>query len=100
MTLRLIAGLVEQTFKSLRQPVPTLKSLLRRPSGWIWLFALIAIVQAAIRLVLTPSEPDPEGGYRRVDAAFYLWLSLGIGLVLFAYGHYLRTKEIDEQDVV
>jgi hypothetical protein len=54
---------------------------------------LLVIVQAFIRLELTPYDPSlGEGDYQRVAAVFYLWLSLGIGGVLFGYGLYLIKK--------
>ena len=69
------------------------RNLLGTPGNWVGLLALLVIVQAFIRLELTPYDPSlGEGDYQRVAAVFYLWLSLGIGGVLFGYGLYLIKK--------
>lgn len=70
------------------------KSVLRSPGGWVCLIAGLVMLQGLVRLDLTPYDPTQgEGDYRRVEAALYFWLSLGVGLVLFAYGvHLLRRK--------
>jgi len=53
-----------------------------------------------MRFAATPHDPNlGEGDHKRVEAAFYLWLSLGIGFVLFAYGFYLRRRQIHENVV-
>jgi len=76
------------------------KSLLRRPSILVWLIAFIVVVQGMIRLTSVPYDPSlGEGDYKRVEAAFYLWSSLGVGGILFAFGFYLRSRE-KKDDVV
>ena len=81
-------------------PDPKHKSLLRRPSGLVWLFAFIIVLQGIIRLASTPYDPSlGEGDYKRVEAASYLWSSLGVGTILFAIGFYLRSREKDENVV-
>ena len=52
------------------------------------------MAQAVIHLGRTPYDPSlGEGNYERVEAAFYLWFSLGTGIVLLAYAHYLAKRE-------
>ena len=75
---------------------PKRKSLLCIPGGWVCLVAGVVILQGLIRLDFTPYDPNlGEGDYKSVEAAFYFWLSLGIGLVLFGYGFYLLKKGTD-----
>jgi len=75
-------------------PDPKYKSPLRRPSSLVWLVAFIVVVQGMIRLASTPYNPSlGEGDHKRVEAAFYLWLSLGVGGILFAFGFYLRVRK-------
>jgi hypothetical protein len=66
---------------------------LKGPGPWVWVIAVVVVAQGIARLTLTPYDPSQgEGDYKRVEAAFYLWLSLGVGAVLFAYGCYLVKK--------
>ena len=74
------------------------KSVLRSPGGWVCLIAAILVLQGFVRLDFTPYDPSlGEGDYKRVEASLYFWLSLGIGLVLFAYGVHLLRKRAKEQ---
>ncbi|MBE0542457.1 MAG: hypothetical protein IH623_13940 [Verrucomicrobia bacterium] len=76
---------------------PKPKSLLRTPGSLVWLLALIVFAQGMIRLALTPHDPSlGEGDHKRVEAAFYFWLSLGVSIVFFAYGFYLRKRDTNE----
>jgi hypothetical protein len=74
------------------------KSGLCSPGGWVCLIAAIVVLQGWVRLGFTPHDPSlGEGDYKRVEAALYFWLSLGIGLVLFAYGVHLVRKRANEK---
>ena len=74
------------------------RGMLRWPSGWVRIFAFVAILHGFARLAFTSYDPSlGEGDYKRVGAAFWFWLSLGIGLVLFGYGCYLMKKETNER---
>ena len=81
-----------------RQGNPKGKSLLCSPGGWVCLVAGIVVLQGLFRLELTPYDPAlGEGDYKRVSAALYFWLSLGVGFVLFGYGFYLLRRKANEQ---
>lgn len=69
------------------------RGMLCSPGGWVCLAAAIIILQGLVRVAFTPDDPRlGEGDYKRVTAAFYFWLSLAIGLVVFGYGFYLLRK--------
>jgi hypothetical protein len=77
---------------------PKAKSVLCSPGGWVCLIAAILALQGLIRLEFTPYDPSlGEGDYKRVSAALYFWLSLGVSLVLFGYGFYLIRRKANEQ---
>ncbi len=73
------------------------RSVLCSPGGWVCLIAAIVVLQGLLRLGFTPYDPSlGEGDYKRVSAALYFWLSLGVGLVLFGYGFYLLRRRANE----
>lgn len=74
------------------------KSVLCSLGGCVCLVAAIVVLQGLLRLGFTPYDPSlGEGDYKRVSAALYFWLSLGVGLVLFGYGFYLIRRKSNEQ---
>lgn len=74
------------------------RSVLCSPGGWICLIAAVVVLQGLLRLEFTPYYPSlGEGDYKRVSAALYFWLSLGIGFVLFGYGVYLIRRKANER---
>jgi hypothetical protein len=74
------------------------KSVLCSPGGWVCLLAAIVVLQGLLRLEFTPYDPSlGEGDYKRVSAALYFWLSLGVGLVLLGYGFYLIRRKANDQ---
>ena len=65
---------------------------MRQPAHIAWLAAVIVIFQAVIRLGLLPYDPSlSEGNVERVEAAFWLWGSVGVAIVLVSLGSYLRS---------
>jgi hypothetical protein len=74
------------------------KSVLYNPGAWVCLIAAIIVLQGLIRLEFTPHDPSlGEGDYKRVSAAFYFWLSMGVGFVLLGYGLYLMRRNANER---
>ena len=72
---------------------PQPKSSMPRAVRIVLVLAFVTVAQALIRSSLTPYDPNQgEGNYRTVEAAFYLWLSLGVSLVLIAYAIYLMKR--------
>ena len=75
------------------QPSPTLKAWLLHPAHLAWLAAGITLVQALVRLSMTPYHPSlGEGDVDRLSAAFYLWKSAAVSTALVALGLYLRSR--------
>lgn len=73
---------------------PKLKSLLRQPAYLAWLAAGLVFLHAFFRLVATPYDPGlGEGDVDRLDAAFYLYKSVGVATVLVALGLYLGSRQ-------
>ncbi len=73
------------------------RALLCSPGGWVCVVAGIVALQGLLRLAFTPYDAAlGEGNHERATAAMYCWLSLAIGLVLFAYGFYLLRRKADE----
>ena len=71
----------------------SIRAFLRQPAHIAWFAAAIVLFQAFIRLGLSPYDPSlGEGNVERVEAATWLWGSVGVSTVLVSLGLYLRTR--------
>jgi hypothetical protein len=66
---------------------------LRQPAHLLWLAAVIVIGQALIRFAATPYDRSlGEGDVDHLNAAFYLWKSIGVAAVLVWLGFYSHMR--------
>ena len=72
---------------------PSWRALVRQPAYLAWLAAVVVLLQAFIRLGLSPYDPRlGEGNVERVEAATWMWGSIAVAVVLASLGWYLRSR--------
>jgi hypothetical protein len=77
---------------------PTLRSSLRKPAFLAWIAALVVVAQAVIRISASPYDPAlGEGNVEGVEAARWLWGSIGVAIVLVALGFDLRNRDAERK---